>query len=120
MNKIIPTEHEECVALVQYMSMKNIKYHHINSETWTTSWKQKHKAKSEGVVKGFPDYAIIIKDKSNNNRLVFIEMKRTKGGRLSPEQKEWIKELNKCKGVKAYICKGFLEAKEVVDKYTKK
>jgi len=110
----IPTEHEECVALVQYMNMRNIKHNHINAEMWTTSWKQKHKAKAEGVTKGFPDYCCII-----NNKLLFIEMKRTKRSQTSPEQKEWIKELNKCNGVEAVICKGFDEAKEVVDKYLK-
>jgi len=115
MKQIIPTEHEECVALVQYLNIKNIKHTHINAEMWTTSWKQKHKAKVEGVTKGFPDYCMII-----NNNLVFIEMKRIKRSVTSKEQKEWNEELNKCNGVKAFVCKGFLEAKEVVDNFLKK
>jgi len=112
MKKIIPTEHEECVVLSQYLNLKGIKHTHINNEMWTTSWKQKMKAKSEGVSKGVPDYFIIIK-----NKPLFIEMKREKGGVVSEYQKEWIEAINKCSGIKAYICKGFEAAKKIIDKY---
>ena len=52
-----------------------------------------------------------------NSELIFIEMKRVKGGVLSQVQKEWLEALNKCNGVSAYVCKGFDEAKIVIDKH---
>ena len=67
-----------------------------------------------GLRKGLPDLLVIIK-----NNLVFIEMKRVKLSKVSDEQKEWIESLNKCNGVNAYVCKGFDEAKIVIDKYLK-
>ena len=108
---IIPTEHEECIALVQYLKIRGIKHTHINNEMFTNSWKQKNKAKAEGVSKGFPDYCIVIK-----NKLLFIEMKRVKGGVVSEEQKEWIEKLNGIgKEVEAIVCKGCGEAIDKIE-----
>lgn len=115
MNKIISTEHQECAAFVQYLNLKNIKHTHINNEMWTKSWKQKMKAKVEGVSRGVPDYLILLKDK-----VVFIEMKRIKGGVVSSEQKEWIDELNKIGGnVKANICYGADQAINYIESLIK-
>jgi hypothetical protein len=47
---------------------------------------------------------------------LFIEMKRTKGGRTSEEQREWIAELNKA-GYRAVVCKGWEEARDEIMKY---
>lgn len=123
-----PTEHQECLLLVEYLKLKRLKFTHIPNETFTKSWSQKHKNKKEGVSKGFPDYAIIIPaqifkpaDTRINDRvirksvLIFIEMKRTKLSTTSPEQKEWIEALNTVENVGAFICKGFDEAKQVID-----
>ena len=64
-----------------------------------------------GYGKGVPDYLIIV-----NNNLLFVEMKREKGGVVSHEQKEWIEQLNKIAGVKAYVCRGAMEAINVVER----
>lgn len=112
---LIPTEHEECVVLVEYLKLKNIKHTHINNEMWTNSWKQKMKAKKEGVSRGFPDYLILLPGK-----LLFIEMKRVKGGKVSPQQKEWIEELNKIgSNVEAIVCKGADIAIDEIEKRLK-
>ena len=110
----IPTEEQEQIALVGYLEVKGIKHTAIPNSTYTKSWNQKRKNKAMGLKAGLCDMLLII-----NNKLLFIEMKRTKRSQTSPEQKEWIKELNKCNGVEAVICKGFLQAKEVVDRYLK-
>lgn len=106
------SEEDEQKALVQYLELKGIKFTAIPNSTWTSSWTQKNKNKAMGVRPGLPDLLLIIK-----NNLVFIEMKRTKNSRLSKVQKEWIAELNNCHGVNAHVCKGFDQAKEVIEEY---
>jgi len=70
--------------------------------------------KQEGVSKGFPDLFLPVPNSKFHG--LFIEMKRQKGGMLSKEQKEWIDYLNSA-GYQAVVCKGFLEAKEVIECY---
>lgn len=70
--------------------------------------------KQEGVSKGFPDIFLPVPNSQFHG--LFIEMKRQKGGTLSKEQKAWIEYLNSA-GYQALVCKGFLEAKEVIECY---
>ena len=65
--------------------------------------------KAEGVRKGVPDLFI-------PEWLLWIEMKRVKGGKLSPEQSNWIDYLNGC-GHLALVANGFDEAKMIVLDY---
>lgn len=62
--------------------------------------------KLEGVSKGIPDICI-------PSLFLFIEMKRTKGGIVSKEQKDWIKYLNE-NGYLAVVCNGFDEAIQLI------
>ena len=48
-----------------------------------------------------------------------IEMKRTKGGETSPEQKAWIESLASVSGIVATVAKGFDEARKFIDSYLK-
>ncbi|MBK2126253.1 VRR-NUC domain-containing protein [Fangia hongkongensis] len=73
------------------------------------------KLKAEGMAKGFPD--ILIPLVSNNKSGLFIEMKSS-NGRVSPEQKEWIYQLNNS-GYKAAVCYGADEAIKTIDEYVK-
>lgn len=70
--------------------------------------------KRQGVRKGIPDVCLPIAKKGYN--ALYIEMKRTKGSSTQKEQKEMIALLNAF-GNKAVICKGFLEAKKVIEEY---
>jgi len=113
------TEYDECVALHDWLTLKKIKHAHIPNETFTKSWSQKAKNKNVGVSSGFPDYCIVI-----GNQLIFIEMKKAPGKRggnngsvTSVEQLEWLQALDQCNGVSAYVCRGFEEAKKVIDGY---
>ncbi len=108
----VPLESDEQQAVVQYLEIKGIKHSSIPNSTFTKSWKQKAKNKREGLKPGLPDLLMII-----NNRLIFIEMKRIKGGVVSKVQKEWKDAINECRGVNSFICKGFDEAKKIIDKY---
>mgnify|MGYP003627012433 CR=1 FL=1 len=62
--------------------------------------------KRAGYVKGVPDLQIM--EARHNYYSLFIELK-TKKGRLSPYQKEWIDDLNN-KGYMAKCCYGLDEA----------
>jgi hypothetical protein len=73
------------------------------------------KNKYMGVNAGVPDYMVIIPDKISTWKLVFIEMKRAKSGKVSPQQEEWIKDLKKVNNVYAYVCYGFADAKNCID-----
>lgn len=108
------TEFEECVRFVNYLDVlmmqgKVIRYTHIPNETFTTFKSVKMKNKRMGVNPGFPDYIIILRAK-----IICVEMKRAKGGTVSPEQILWIKDLTE-RGVASYVCKGFDEARKVVE-----
>ena len=111
---MIPLETDEQQAVVQYLELKGLKFSSIPNSTYTKSWKQKAKNKAEGLRAGLPDLLIVLP-----NLLLFIEMKRTKGGVVSPVQKEWIEALNKIDGVKAIVCKGADEAIENIETITK-
>ena len=116
----VPTEYDECVKLVQYLCIKKLKFTHVHNEMYTKSWSQKNKAKALGVCPGVPDYMIVIpNDRSEDgiSYILFIEMKRVKGYVVSDAQKAWQRALNGVTNVQSYICKGFEEAKEVIDKY---
>lgn len=130
----IPSEDNECMALSQYLRLKGLRFSHIAQETpmvsyrsgvRTPNWKTIRRTKAIGVNKGVPDYIVVIERKATemagprNNILIFIEMKRKKKGIVSPEQAEWINALNKVFGVVAVVCRGFDEAKNVIDAYVK-
>lgn len=62
--------------------------------------------KAEGVTAGVPDLMI-------PSLKLFIEMKKEKSGKVSPEQKEWLEYLNN-NGYEAVICNGFEQAKQYI------
>jgi hypothetical protein len=111
----IPLESEEQVCCIEYLEAlkkkgNKVMYTSIPNSTYTPSWSVKRRNKELGLRAGFPDLVIIL-----NNVLFHVELKRVKGGVLSPEQKEWIQALNEA-GEYAHVCKGFGEFKELVDK----
>lgn len=106
---ITPTEHEEAVALADYLTLRGWRFSHIPQETFTKFWGTKIKNKQEGVHRGVPDYILFVPIKNGKEQLVFVELKRKKGSVTSPEQKEWINALNSC-GCPSKICKGADEA----------
>lgn len=117
MNKLIPSEYHECQALVQYLELlkkigKVKLFTHIANETTVQSWALKSKRTAQGVRKGFPDYVVV-----TIKGIVFIEMKRSKGGITSPEQMEWLKALRD--HAPAVVCNGFEQAKEFLDEIIK-
>lgn len=107
-----PSEDFECVHFVKWLELKiaegaAIRFSHLPLETHTSPIQAK-RLQRLGVRRGVPDYLLIIK-----GRVHFIEMKREKGGRLSPHQIAWIDALN-IAGVGAHVCEGASEAKRLV------
>lgn len=72
------------------------------------------KMKSEGVRAGVPDCMLPVAKGGYHG--IFIELKKTKTGRVSKEQKAWNEFLNE-QGYLAVICYGFDEAKKAIEEY---
>jgi hypothetical protein len=65
--------------------------------------------KAEGVVSGVPDLFVPAWH-------LWVEMKRVKGGSLSPEQKDWIAYLEGC-GYQCVVGKGAEDAKRQISAF---
>lgn len=120
--KIIPTEFEEQCTLVNWMELKGLKFSSVPNSTWTSSWGQKIKNKQSGLRKGFPDLIVIIPAKLcklDRTVMACMELKRTKGGVTSPEQKEWIRVLNEVADVESGVFKGADAAIEFLEELLK-
>ena len=104
---IIPTEHQEQKNFVRWFELQypKIKLFAIpnggNRNVVTATM-----LKAEGVRKGVPDIFI-------PEWQLWLEFKRVKGGKLSPEQQEWISYLNGC-GYTAVVVNGFDVAKDYI------
>lgn len=110
-----PTEAAENKAFMHYLRMKGYKYTHIKNETGRAM--QGGKVRNyralygylDGVSPGFPDFLVIA-----GSKLIAIEMKRTKGGRASPAQLEWIQALQHA-GVRSAVCLGHRQAIDFIE-----
>ena len=70
--------------------------------------------KNTGTKKGVPDIFLSVPKKEFHG--LYIEMKRRKNGRVSPEQREWITGLRE-QGYQAEVCKGWTEATAIIRSY---
>lgn len=104
----IPTEHEEQRLFVQwfrrtYPETRIFAIPNGGARSMATAGR----LKAEGVARGVPDLFIPA-------WRTFIEMKRVKGGRLSPDQEDWKAHLESI-GYRVWVCAGFEGAKREVD-----
>jgi hypothetical protein len=72
------------------------------------------KLKAEGVRSGVPDICLPVARLGFHG--LYVEMKRRKGAKTTPEQKEWIDALGK-QGYCAVVCYGWDEAREAIENY---
>ena len=107
----IPTEAAEQMALVRWLRVNGYKFFRVPNETYTKSIRQKSINTALGVVSGVPDLFVISK-----GQLIGIEMKRLKGGTVTPDQKEWIETLNAA-GVPTKVCRGRDDAIEFIENF---
>jgi hypothetical protein len=107
-----PSEHDEQVGFVNWFRSKFagvLIFAVPNGERRSISVAKRLKA--EGVVRGIPDLFV-------PEWNLWFEMKRVKGGRLSPEQKKMIHYLESI-GQKVIVGKGAKHASELILKYMK-
>lgn len=111
------SEYQECQVFHRWLDLNHIKHTHIGNESQIGGRAgaiRGAQLKRIGQSKGFPDYLVIV-----NNKLIAIEMKREKGGKVSDEQRDWLDALAKA-GVDSYVAHGANEAMEIVQSYLKR
>lgn len=110
---LVPYEDQEQIRFANWLRKNNILFA-ASANGGSRNGLEALKLKRMGVSKGFPD--IFIPFPYGEFHGLFIEMKRTKGGVVSSEQKDWIAALNR-KGYQAQVCRGFDEAVSCVKNY---
>ncbi len=121
MDKYVPTESEEQCMLFEWADVQRTKWpeldllFHIPNGSSKSKY-QAVKFKREGLKAGVPDLCLPVARQGYH--ALYIEMKRTEGGRLSDAQKWWLENLH-AQGNKAVVCNGFEEAANVIEDYLK-
>lgn len=110
------SEDEECFELKLYLDdlVEDGKlqcYTHIANETYTKYWSVKVKNKKLGVKPGVPDYLLV-----GNKSLMFLEMKRKKGGKISVEQEKWLDAILTANTM-VFVGLGFEDGKAKIEKW---
>jgi hypothetical protein len=114
----VPTEDEEQIALTDWLN------HVQHTRPWflyyavpNGGWRNKITAvrlQQLGVKPGCPD--IVVANAVESYHGLYIEMKRTVGGRLSERQKLFLEQLEK-NGYRTAVCYGAREAYNVILRY---
>lgn len=119
MKRLYPTELQEQIAVFSWANTQLDKYPllrymnaSLNGVRLTIG--QATIAKRSGLLKGYPDIFLPLRNKEYSG--LFIELKRVKGGVVSPEQKDFLSFLNS-QGFKAVVCRGSKEAIETIECY---
>lgn len=115
----VPTESDEQIALFRWAAYETgvhpelgMMYHIPNERK--CSAQQGARMKAEGRKSGVPDICLPVARGGYHG--LYIELKRTKGGRVSDEQKGWLKALQRC-GYRAEVCLGWDAARTVIMDY---
>lgn len=115
----VPTESEEQQALFRWAQMQSGKYPELRWMFHIPNEGLRHPAtgrrlRSEGLKRGVPDVCLPVARGGFHG--LFVEMKRTKGGTVSSEQKKWLGALRDA-GYAAYVCKGWEAATDKILRY---
>ena len=116
-----PSEHDEQVALFLWAELNRRKYPVLKLLFHVPNGGHRHiaiarKLKAEGVKAGVPDIFLPVSRFLYHG--LFIEMKKKKGGVISPSQTEWIENLKK-QGYSCDVAYGFEDAKKIIEDYLK-
>lgn len=114
-----PTEHEEQVLLFRWAHENEHRYPVLPLLHAIPNGGHRLKAvagklRAEGVKAGIPDVHLPVA--RNGFHSLYIEMKRTKGGRLTLDQNEMIARLRLANN-QVEVCKGWEEARDVLVQY---
>lgn len=112
----VPLETEEQQALFRWVGYQVGRYpelamlYHISNE----GRRNPRRAKAEGIKAGVPDLCLPVPRGPYHG--LYIEMKRRKGGSLTPEQKGWLERL-RGQGYAATRCDGWEQAAKLLLDY---
>lgn len=115
----VPTESVEQQCLFRWAAYNRgrwpemkLMYHIPNGGTRSKA--EAGRFRAEGVKAGVPDICLPVARGGYHG--MYIEMKRRKGGRVSPEQAAWIDALIH-EGYVAVVCRGWEEAAREIERY---
>lgn len=108
----VPTESQEQITFIEWM-LWQYPHHRVIAipNGGLRNIVTAARMKKEGVVPGVPDLFF-------PSLKLWIEMKRVKGGTVSPEQKDWLAHLSSV-GYICHVCKGAAAAMVVVRDHVK-
>ena len=114
-----PTEHDEQVALMQWAEYAKAAHPELDLLYAIANGGKRHvktalSLQAEGVKKGVLDLHLPVPRGTFHG--LYIEMKRRKGGALSPEQKEFRDKVER-QGYRTYVCKGWESARDAILEY---
>lgn len=114
----IATEDQEQAALIQWARLQPILKEGLYAipNGGTRNLAEAAKLKRTGVLAGVSDMHLPYPSKGYHG--LWIELKRSKGGRLTNEQCRWL-DLMDGWGHKVAVCYGWDEAKQVLEGYLK-
>lgn len=116
----VPTEDSEQRVVCRYLRIKHIPFFSpANQQGLSAGNRQQaarmvNKLKAIGLSPGIPDLIIFFPGK-----LLAIEMKRIKGGKVSENQRRWIETINKLPYAEAHVCNGADEAIALINRTEK-
>ena len=115
----IPSEDAEQMVLMSWVTLMSSSRPELRLLFHIPNGGSRHKAeagrfRAMGVRAGVPDLCLPVPRGGKHG--LFVEMKRTKGGRVSAEQQEWIIALQE-QGYAAAVCRGWEEAARVILAY---
>lgn len=116
----VPTEEQEQIALFNWAAwISNTKWPELELMYHVPNGGYRNKAeagrfRAQGVKSGVPD--IVLPVARGGYHGLYIELKRTVGGRVSEEQREWLDRLT-AQGYYTAVCRGWEEAKNVIEGY---
>ena len=115
----VPTEERECDTLIVWRDLQlgrwpelALLYHTANEGKRTPQ--QGARLKAMGMRPGVSDYFLPVARGGSHG--LWIEMKRVRGGRVEPEQAQWIDSMLR-QGYAACVCRGADEAIRVIEDY---
>ena len=124
---IVPTEHDEQVALFGWAELVKGKYPALSLLFAVPNFsgrlgkvppiaaiRQAQRLNAEGRKKGVPD--VILPVALGDYHGLFIELKRVKGCEVSEEQQQWHLALRQ-QGYRVEVCKGWESARDVLVEY---
>lgn len=107
-----PLEEAECLVFAEWLRLKKYLYLHIPNEGLRHPATGK-RLRRIGLSRGAPDY-LIFETFGTSYRGIAIEMKRRRGGRVTPYQREWLEALES-RGWLVKVCRGADEAIRFVE-----